>query len=80
MRYQESFIDYLRYEKRYSPHTVTAYKNDLDQFVQFCTERVGDFHVKNVDVKLIRSWVVELMGQKLSERSVNRKVSTIKSF
>lgn len=80
MRYQESFIDYLRYEKRYSPHTVTAYKNDLDQFVQFCTERVGDFHVKNVDAKLIRSWVVELMGQKLSERSVNRKVSTIKSF
>lgn len=80
MRYQESFIDYLRYEKRYSPHTVTAYKNDLDQFVQFCTERVGDFHVKNVDAKLIRSWVVELMGQKLSERSVNRKISTIKSF
>ena len=48
--------------------------------MQFCTERVGDFHVKNVDAKLIRSWVVELMGQKLSERSVNRKVSTIKSF
>ncbi len=80
MSYQESFIDYLRYEKRYSPHTVTAYKKDLDQFIQFCNEKVGDFHVKEVDAKVVRSWIVSLMEQKLSPRSVNRKVTTVKSF
>lgn len=80
MRYQESFIDYLQYEKRYSSHTVIAYKKDLDQFVQFCTEEVGDFDVKRVDAKLVRSWIVSLMEKNLTPRSVNRKVTTIKSF
>lgn len=80
MSYQESFIDYLKYEKRYSSHTVTAYKKDLDQFVQFCTEVVGDFNVKETDTKLVRAWVVSLMEQNLAPRSVNRKVTTLKSF
>lgn len=80
MRYQESFINYLQYEKRYSSHTVTAYKKDLDQFVQFCTEEVGDFDVKRADTKLVRSWIVSLMEKNLTPRSVNRKVTTIKSF
>lgn len=80
MSYQESFIDYLKYEKRFSSHTVTAYKKDLDQFVQFCTEVVGDFNVKETDTKLVRAWVVSLMEQNLAPRSVNRKVTTLKSF
>ncbi len=80
MSYQESFINYLKYEKRFSSHTVVAYKNDLDQFVQYCTVVVGEFIVNRVDAKLVRSWIVHLMEQELSPRSVNRKVSTIKSF
>ncbi len=80
MDYQELFIDYLRYEKRFSSHTVVAYKNDLDQFVQFCAVVVGEFDVKGVDSKLVRSWIVHLMEQELAPRSVNRKVSTVKSF
>lgn len=80
MNYQESFISYLKYEKRYSPHTVVAYKNDLDQFVVFYTEVVGEFDIKKVDAKLVRSWIVSLMEKKLSARSVNRKVTTIKVF
>ena len=77
---QESFINYLKYEKRCSSHTVIAYKNDLDQFEQFCTEMVGEFNVKKVDAKLVRSWIVLLMENELSARSVNRKITTIKSF
>ena len=77
---QESFINYLKYEKRCSSHTVTAYKNDLDQFVQFYTEMVGEFNVKKVDAKLVRNWIVFLMENELSARSVNRKITTIKSF
>ncbi len=80
MSYQESFINYLQFEKRYSSHTVVAYKNDLDQFVQYCTEMIGAFDVKRVDSKLVRGWIVHLMEQNLSARSVNRKVTTVKSF
>lgn len=80
MDYQESFINYLKFEKRCSSHTVVAYKNDLDQFVQFCTEMVGEFNVKKTDAKLVRSWIVRLMESNISARSVNRKITTIKSF
>ncbi|MCY1721617.1 tyrosine-type recombinase/integrase [Prolixibacteraceae bacterium Z1-6] len=80
MSYQESFISFLKYEKRYSDHTVTAYKNDLDQFVDFCTIMVGDFNVQEVDTKLVRGWVVSLMENDLSPRSVGRKVTSLKSF
>jgi len=80
MNYQESFISYLKYEKRYSPHTVVAYRKDLDQFVLYCTEMVGEFGVNKVDTKLVRSWVVYLMEQQLSPVSVHRKVTTVKAF
>jgi integrase/recombinase XerC len=80
MDYQESFINYLTFEKRNSSHTVTAYKKDLDQFVHFCTEMVGVFNVKGTDNRLVRSWIVHLMEQKYTPRSVSRKVSTIKAF
>lgn len=80
MGYQESFVNYLKFEKRCSSHTVVAYKNDLDQFVQFSTEVVGEFNVKKTDAKLVRNWIVYLMENKLSARSVNRKITTVKSF
>lgn len=80
MDHQESFIDYLKYEKRRSAHTVVAYKNDLDQFVQFCTIMVGEFNVKMVDPKLVRSWIVYLMEQELTAKTVTRKITAVKSF
>lgn len=80
MSYQELFINYLKYEKRFSSHTVVAYKNDLDQFVQYCVKVIGEFNVNGVGSKLVRSWIVHLMEQELSPRSVNRKVTTLKSF
>jgi integrase/recombinase XerC len=80
MDYRESFFNYLKFEKRSSSHTVVAYTIDLDQFVQFCTEVVGEFNVFNIDAKIIRSWIVQLMENDLSARSVNRKITTVKSF
>lgn len=80
MSYQESFINYLKYEKRYSPHTVVAYKNDLDQFVDFYTIVVGEFHVKEVLTDTLRGWLLHMMEQGLTPRSIHRKVSTVKSF
>ncbi len=80
MDYQESFINYLKYEKRNSSHTVLAYKKDLDQFVLFCTGMIGEFDVIRVDAKLLRSWIVRLMEEGYTPRSVNRKVSAVKAF
>jgi len=80
MSYQESFISYLKYEKRYSSHTIIAYNKDLDQFVEFFTNTVGEFNVKEVNPRVVREWIVSLMEQQLSARSVNRKVTTLKAF
>lgn len=76
----EKFFKYLQYEKRYSAHTLTAYKTDLGQFIQFMNEMIGDFTYKQVTRKHIRAWVVSLMDSGVSARSVNRKITTLKSF
>jgi len=80
MNYQESFINYLKYEKRNSPHTVVAYKKDLDQFGEFYAELTGEFNVLSADRKMVREWVVSLMEGKLSPRSVHRKISSLQAF
>jgi integrase/recombinase XerC len=80
MNYQESFISYLQFEKRSSSHTVTAYKNDLDQFLQYCAEVVGEFNVYTIDSKIVRGWVVRLMESGLNPATVNRKITALKSF
>jgi integrase/recombinase XerC len=74
------FLDYLRYEKRNSPNTFTAYENDLHQFVSFGKQLIEDFSIKNTDHHLIRQWIISLMDQGVTSRSVNRKISTLKSF
>ena len=76
----ELFLNYLKYEKRYSSHTVTAYENDLDQFILFGKNLVEDFCVGEADYHLIRQWIISLMNNGISARSVNRKISTLKTF
>ncbi len=80
MSHQESFLKYLRFEKRCSNHTVVAYKKDLDQFEEFLFKTVGDFDVLTVDSKMVRSWVVELMQDGMTPKTVNRKITSLKSF
>jgi integrase/recombinase XerC len=78
MLYKDDFLSYLRFEKRYSPHTVASYDNDLKQFDIFCMQAGIDGFV--LDSTIIRMWVVSLLDQDISPRSVNRKLSTLKSF
>ena len=80
MSHQESFINYLKYEKRYSHLTAIAYKKDLDQFEEFFVKTVGDFNVEGINDKIARMWVVDLMDQGISARTVNKKISALKSF
>ena len=76
----ETFLKYLSFEKRYSKHTIEAYKKDLIQFSDFLAT---NFEVDDpLDVKhtYIRGWVVSLMDKEISPKSVNRKIATLKSF
>ena len=76
----EKFIEYLQIEKKYSVNTLYAYKKDLTEFQVFINENYDKCVIKNVDYKIIRSWIVQLVNKNLSNRSINRKVSSLKSF
>lgn len=80
MSLSEEFIKYLQFEKRYSKHTLVAYKTDLGQFILYLNELVGAFEFKDITSRQIRAWIVSLMNEGINPRSVNRKISTIKSF
>lgn len=80
MSHQEAFINYLKYEKRYSHLTAIAYKKDLDQFEEFFVKTIGDFNVEEINDKTVRLWIVDLMDRGITARTVNKKVSALKSF
>jgi len=76
----EKFLDYLRIEKNYSKHTVTAYNKDLNEFKDFLLNDFKSSNIKNVEYKHIRSWIVSMVNNNISNRSINRKISSLKSF
>lgn len=76
----EKFFRYLQFEKRFSPHTIAAYKKDLQQFAEFLEKQYEEKDLKAATHFYIRSWIVSLMDGKLQARSVNRKISALRSF
>ena len=76
----DRFLDYITYEKRYSPNTVKAYQTDLVQFFAFLEGNYGTSDITKVDYQMIRSWIVYLINNKVTTRSVNRKITTLKSY
>ncbi|MDR3250862.1 MAG: tyrosine-type recombinase/integrase [Tannerella sp.] len=83
-RYISIYVDYLRYERNYSAHTVDSYTNDLQQFASFLDEMAATggepFTVGRIDSDIVRRWILELMKKSLSAASVNRKLSSLQSF
>ena len=77
---KEKFIKYLRYEKNCSSHTEISYYKDLTQFQKFIENEVGEFDPLTVSTDLVRMWIVYLMEYGNKPSTVNRKLSTIKSF
>ena len=77
---KEKFIKYLRYEKNCSSHTEISYFKDLAQFQMYVESEVGQFDPLTIGSDLIRMWIVHLMEQGNKSSTVNRKLSTIKSF
>jgi integrase/recombinase XerC len=80
MSHKESFLQYLQIEKRYSPHTVRSYLNDLDQFFLFLTSEGQPADPLSVSSYDIRAWVVSLLDSNYSPVSVHRKISCLRVF
>ncbi len=74
------FTAYLQFEKRYSAHTVQAYQNDLEQFFLFIKSQFGEPGIAAISHIHIRSWLVQMSELDISSKSINRKISTLKSF
>jgi integrase/recombinase XerC len=75
-----AFRDYLQLEKKYSPHTVNAYLNDLISFETYIHSEFDSEDLLNVNYSLIRSWIVTLVDAQISNTSVNRKIASLKSY
>ncbi|MFN8154139.1 MAG: tyrosine-type recombinase/integrase [Bacteroidia bacterium] len=77
---RERFIEYLRFEKRSSAHTVIAYETDLIQFADFLATQYQSTDLTEASHMMIRSWIVAMMEEGMDPRSVNRKITTLRTF
>lgn len=77
----QDFVQYLEVEKRYSQHTVLAYQKDIEQFFNHTFNgKIGSDELKEVSHSLIRSWIIYLNEEKLENKSINRKLVSLRSF
>lgn len=76
----QSFLDYLKFEKRYSPHTVISYQNDLAGFFKFLHIQFGNVGLREITHSFIRSWLADLKAKRITSKSINRKISSLRSF
>lgn len=76
----KSFLQYLQFEKRYSQHTIISYQNDLEQFFTYLISQYDAPSVADVKAGYVRSWLAEMRNEKMTPKSLNRKISTLKSF
>lgn len=80
MKIVDAFMEYISSEKQYSPHTLVAYQNDLLQFTEFVEETYEEEDLTQVHYPYIRDWIVQLKELGLSNKSINRKISTLQLF
>ena len=75
-----AYANYLSLEKKYSPHTITAYTKDLQVFSGFCSITYDSHLIQDCNYSQIRSWIVQLLEAGVGNRTVNRKVASLKSY
>ena len=76
----KSFFDYLEVEKKYSFNTIEAYRNDLNVFSRFLTDEFDVNNINNTNYSYVRSWIVNLVNKGISNRSINRKITSLNSY
>lgn len=74
------FLDYLRIEKKYSPRTIESYSNDLEDFQVYYTSETNSKDLAKAKKLIFRSYLMKLSESGLSERSINRKISSLRSY
>ena len=74
------FLDYLKFEKRYSKYTIISYQTDLEQFFSFITIQYDKPALAEITASIVRSWLAEMKGDEMTAKSINRKISALKSF
>jgi integrase/recombinase XerC len=74
------FTQYLQFQKRYSQHTIISYQNDLVDFLDFIVTEFAVENIAEVKPTLVRSWLAQLKEKGIQSKSINRKISTLKSF
>ena len=75
-----SFLEYLKFEKRYSEHTVISYETDMVQLDDFISLTFGQMGATEISAAVLRSWLADMKNKGMNTRSINRKISAIKSF
>lgn len=80
MDYKELFLQYIKNERNFSKNTLIAYSNDISQFHDYLNRRLANCVYKNVDYPILREWVMMMMSMNMSNRSVCRKIGTIRKF
>ena len=76
----QPFLDYLKFQKRYSQHTIVSYENDLISFFDFVEILFGSMPLAEISSSFVRSWLASLKENKMASKSINRKISALKSF
>ncbi len=76
----QSFLDYLKFEKRYSAHTITSYQSDLRDFFDYVEMQYGATPLKDINTAIVRSWLARLRENGMTAKSINRKISSLRSF
>ena len=76
----QSFIGFIQFEKRYSVHTIRSYQDDLNQFNQFSEKEFGQTPLTEISSSIIRTWLASMKDTGLTSKSINRKISSLKSF
>ncbi|MEO6722519.1 MAG: tyrosine-type recombinase/integrase [Ferruginibacter sp.] len=76
----QDYLDYLKFQKRYSQHTIISYQNDLTSFFDFIKAQFGTLNLAEITGSFVRSWLAGLKEQGMESRSITRKISSLKSF
>jgi integrase/recombinase XerC len=74
------FLNYLTFQKRYSRHTIISYENDLTGFFDFVALQYNSLDLQEISASVVRSWLASLKEHKISSKTINRKISALKSF
>jgi len=75
-----SFIEYLEFEKNYSPNTIKAYSKDIESFLVFVSKQFGYSEIDKIHYSIIRNWIIKLVDDGVSNTTINRKISSLRTY